>query len=170
MNNLIRHSLIFVTLAGFGFTGNASASNYEQNPNVNSHLNISTQSRQIIAQKRWGDDDKEYKGEKLIERLNLTTEQRNQMTQIRNKYQPQFNSLREQIRTQRNTLSQMMRNNQSESQLRSQHQKIVTLDQQIHNLRFESMLEMRAVLTPEQRQEWANMMADRKVSRQGQNR
>ncbi|RMD70652.1 MAG: hypothetical protein D6822_03850 [Cyanobacteria bacterium J149] len=64
----------------------------------------------------------------------------------------------------------MMRNNQSESQLRSQHQKIVTLDQQIHNLRFESMLEMRAVLTPEQRQEWANMMADRKMSRQGQNR
>lgn len=48
--------------------------------------------------------------------------------------------------------------------------KIVTLDQQIHNLRFESMLEMRAVLTPEQRQEWANMMADRKMSRQGQNR
>lgn len=32
------------------------------------------------------------------------------------------------------------------------------------------MLEMRAVLTPEQRQEWANMMADRKMSRQGQNR
>ncbi len=171
MNQIIRYSLICASIASFGLTSNALAVDYPQN-HAFGDISSASSSHQI-AQRRWDDDEKGYKddkGEKLVERLNLTTEQRNQMAQIRNKYQPQFNSLREEIRNERNTLSQMMRNNQSQEQMRSQHQKIVSLDQKIHNLRFESMLEMRNVLTPEQREEWANMMGEGRMSRGRRNR
>jgi len=171
MKNTIRYSLVLASLASLTLTSNAFALDYSQNESFNQHFNGS--SSPLIAQRRWDDDDKEYKGdkgEKLIEKLNLTADQRNKMAQIRSKYQPQFNSLRQQIRTERDTLSQMMRNNQSDTQMRSQHQKIVSLNQKIHNLRFESMLEMRNVLTPEQRQEWANMMGEGRMSRGRGNR
>ena len=175
MNSIIRYSLIFASLASVGLTSNAFAIDNSQNLNFETRFNatsLPSSSSQLIAQRRLDDDDKGYKGdggERFMEKLNLTTDQRNKMTQIRNKYQPQFTSLREQIRNERNTLSQMMRDNQNEDKMRSQHQKIVSLNQQIQNLRFESMLEMRKVLTPEQREQWAKMMEDGRMSR-GRNR
>jgi len=103
---------------------------------------------------------------RLWSRLNLTTTQQNQMQSIKQKYQPEMSTLREQIETEREKLATMMQNNQSETNLRSQHQKIISLDQKIHNLRFESMLEMRNVLTPEQRQEFSELMNERQANRQ----
>ena len=173
MNYIVGYSLICASIASFGLASNALATDYPQNHAFGDISPTSSASAQIIAQRGSDDEDKGYKGdkvEKLVERLNLTTEQRNQMAQIRNKYQPQFNNLTEQIRNERNTLSQMMRNNQDEAKMRSQHQKIVSLDQKIHNLRFESMLEMRNVLTPEQREEWASMMGEGRMSRGRRNR
>lgn len=172
MNGMIRYCLVGATVATFGVATNVYGMDYPHNQSLKENVSASSPSSLIIAQ-RGTDLKRGYsgdKGEKLVERLNLTTEQRNQMAQIRNKYQPQFNSLMEQIRNERNTLSEMMRSNQSQEQMRSQHQKIVALNQQIQNLRFESMLEMRQVLTPEQRQEWANMMGQGRMSRRGANR
>lgn len=168
-SSMIRSSLICATLASFGLTGNALAADYLQNRDFDSFSVSST----LIAQRRGDDDDRGYKadkGERLMGKLNLTNEQRNKMSDIRKKYEPQFSSLNEQLRNERETLREMMRTNQGENQLRSQHQKIVSLNQQIQSLRFESMLEMREVLTPEQRQEWANMMGERRMSRQRKER
>lgn len=103
---------------------------------------------------------------RLWSKLNLTTTQQNQIQNIKQKYQPEMSTLREQIETERDKLATMMQNNQSEANLRSQHQKIISLDQKIHNLRFESMLEMRNVLTPEQRQEFSELMNERQANRQ----
>ena len=59
----------------------------------------------------------------------------------------------------------MMQGNASENDLRNKHQEIVSLRQQMGNLRFESMLEMRKVLTPEQRQQFVQLMQERRRMR-----
>jgi Spy/CpxP family protein refolding chaperone len=100
----------------------------------------------------------ELGGKRILQQLNLTTEQQEKMQQIRQKYQPEVSQIQDDLRSQRNQLREMMTGNESTANLRSQHQKIVSLDQQLHNLRFESMLEMREVLTLEQRQKFATAM------------
>jgi Spy/CpxP family protein refolding chaperone len=52
----------------------------------------------------------------------------------------------------------MMSGTASEDSIRAKHTEIVQLRQQLENLGFESMLESRAVLTPDQRQQFAQLM------------
>jgi Spy/CpxP family protein refolding chaperone len=100
----------------------------------------------------------QFRKERLLEKLNLTAEQKEKIQQIQQKYQPELTQMRDNLRSERDELREMMSSNESTNNLRSQHQKIVDLDQQLHNLNFESMLEMREVLTPEQRQEFVTVM------------
>ncbi len=95
---------------------------------------------------------------KLIEQLNLTEDQKQKLSTIRQKYQDRLQSLREQIKTKHQELSNMMAGNASVAQIRSQHQEILNLREQMGNIRLESMLEMREVLTPEQRTEFSQLM------------
>jgi Spy/CpxP family protein refolding chaperone len=101
-----------------------------------------------------------------MERLNLTAEQQKQMESIRNKYQPQMTSLREQITVERDKMSTMLKNNDSQNNLRSQHQKISTMQEKMNNLRFESMLEAREILTPQQRQQFSENMDERRGNKE----
>jgi Spy/CpxP family protein refolding chaperone len=111
--------------------------------------------------------DKNWRKQKFTEKLNLTSLQQAQVENIRSEYHPQIRSLRENIRSERQKLAEMMNNNESEDNLRSQHTKIINLDQQIHNLRFESMLAIREVLTEQQRQQWAELMQEHKSRHRG---
>jgi Spy/CpxP family protein refolding chaperone len=73
-----------------------------------------------------------------------------------------MDNVQEQMRVEREKMSMMMRNNESQNNLRSQHQKISALQQKMNNLRFESMLETRELLTPEQRQQFSAMMGQKR--------
>lgn len=154
---------LVIGLATIAFSANVSAQ--EIKPISDLSVDLPREIAQAKPMKR-GNGDGFPDGGRLWSRLNLTTTQQNQMQTIKQKYQPEMSTLREQIETERQKLATMMQNNQSEANLRSQHQKIISLDQKIHNLRFESMLEMRNVLTPEQRQEFRQLMNERQVNRQ----
>lgn len=118
-----------------------------------------------------GNENKGWmKEDKMMGRLNLTPEQRQKMAAVREKYWPQISSLKEQLRAERNILREMMAKNESETNLRNQHQKIIALEQKIQTLSFESMLEMRNILTPEQRQQWGDLLRQRQASRPGRHR
>lgn len=130
---------------------------------INSEFNLPVE----IAQQRRGRDDDEGDDNRFWSKLNLSAEQKNQMQTIRKKYQPETSSLRDQIETEREKLDKMMQSNESDSNLRAQHGKIVNLDEKMHNLRFESMLEMRKVLTTEQRQQFSLLMEEKRANRQG---
>jgi Spy/CpxP family protein refolding chaperone len=79
-----------------------------------------------------------------------------------------MDNIQEQMRVEREKMSMMMRNNESQNNLRSQHQKISALQQKMNNLRFESMLETRELLTPEQRQQFSAMMGEKRGNGRGQ--
>jgi Spy/CpxP family protein refolding chaperone len=66
-----------------------------------------------------------------------------------------------------------MNSTASASQIRSKNQQVEELQQQLQKLRFESMLEMREVMTPEQRAKFVQLMQQRrqqKGERAGKNR
>jgi Spy/CpxP family protein refolding chaperone len=102
---------------------------------------------------------------RIIEQLNLSQEQTQELVSIREKYKPRFRSLREQMRKAHEEMRQMMTGNVSQAELRAKNEEINQLNQKIDELRFESLLEMREVLTPEQRQEFAQIMEQRREMR-----
>jgi Spy/CpxP family protein refolding chaperone len=100
-------------------------------------------------------------GGKLMEQLNLSEAQKQQLAAIRQKYQGQIQQLRENMRSERQELRDLMAGTADEATIRRQHEQVVQLSQQMHNLRFESMLAMRQVLTVEQRSQFAQLMQQR---------
>lgn len=98
--------------------------------------------------------------------LNLTPEQTARMEAIRTTYRPQMEQQHTAVRSAHEALDRLMAGEASDAQLRTQHQALLAAKQRMDELRFNSMLEMRSVLTAAQRQEVAQRMAQRREERQ----
>ncbi|MFB2897629.1 Spy/CpxP family protein refolding chaperone [Aerosakkonemataceae cyanobacterium BLCC-F50] len=98
---------------------------------------------------------------KWIQRLNLTTEQAQQMQTISNKYRGQIVESAKALRQAQFELGQMLGSDASIDSLRQKHRQVETLKQKVGTLRFESLLEMREVLNPEQRRQVAQNLQNR---------
>jgi len=94
----------------------------------------------------------------MLQQLNLTDAQKKQMSAIRQKYKGQMQTLRGDMRSAQDKLAQLMAGSGSDSAIRAQHQKVEGLRDKLSALRFESMLEMRKVMTPEQRTQFQQMI------------
>ncbi|NES87603.1 MAG: Spy/CpxP family protein refolding chaperone [Moorea sp. SIO2B7] len=163
----IRRFSVLATLItlSFGSIPALAESNFNPNSTVNNPL------PQLIAQPPGGSggsgDRQGGRGRrgKFMEELNLTTEQQEQIQEIREKYRPQMQQRRETLQKEQETLQQMMTGNASRDAILRQHQKVASLRQELGNLRFQSMLDTREVLTEEQRQKFAQMMEERRGQR-----
>ena len=102
------------------------------------------------------------RGGRIIEELNLTSEQQEQLRGIRSQQREQLQALREQVRDSRQKMNEMIGGTATEEEIRAQHNKIRQLHQQIEEIRFESLLEMREVLTPQQRSQFTQLMEQRR--------
>ena len=114
------------------------------------------------------------RGERWLQQLNLSPQQQQQLSAIRQKYRGQMEPLRQQLRANQNELRQLMASDSANAaSIRAKHDQIASLRQQLDQLRFESMLESREILSPEQRQQLAQLMNARRAKwqnkRQGPN-
>jgi periplasmic protein CpxP/Spy len=75
--------------------------------------------------------------------------------------------LRQQARTAREKLSTLMTGNASDGELRQQHEQMQRLMQQLSARRFDTMLKVRSILTPEQRAKSAEMKKQHQGRRHG---
>lgn len=98
---------------------------------------------------------------KWIQRVNLTATQTQRMQTISNKYRGQISGSAKALRQAQLELGQMLGSDASLDSLRQKHRQVETLKQKVGNLRFESLLEMREVLTPEQRRQVAQNLQNR---------
>ena len=101
-------------------------------------------------------------GGQLIQQLDLTDEQRAQIEAIQAKYADDLGPNNQNLNTAYQELRTMMIGDTPDEAIRSKHDEIRTMRQQSADLRFESMLEVRQVLTTEQRQELADLMEQRR--------
>jgi protein CpxP len=96
--------------------------------------------------------------DKLLEQLDLTPEQSQNIEAIKEQSKTATESLRSQMQTQHQEMRSLLASDASTEQLRQQHQQVEELHQQLGNNRFETMLRIREVLTSEQRAKIAELM------------
>jgi Spy/CpxP family protein refolding chaperone len=102
------------------------------------------------------------RAERWEQRLNLTPEQRQRINSIRSQNRDQMRSLVTELRQARQRFSELLSSNASDSEIRQQRQRVESLSQRLRDARFDSMLQVRSVLTPQQRQELAQQMEQRR--------
>lgn len=98
----------------------------------------------------------------LWDRLNLSSEQRQQITSIREQDKDQNTRLRDQIKAAQTQLRQLWAGNASDAQITQQRNQLNALKQQAQELRFQQSLKLRAVLTPDQRQQLEQLRSERR--------
>lgn len=99
----------------------------------------------------------------MFEQLNLNEQQKQQIATIRQKYRNQMEQTSGRLRTAQQELQQLMSSNASKDTIRAKHQQVGNLEQELDKMRFESMLEIRDVLTTAQRQELEKMMQQQRA-------
>ena len=105
----------------------------------------------------------------VLEQLNLTPEQSQQIEAIHERFHSDNETLYQEMRTNHQQLRSLLASDASEEQLRQQHQNIQGLRQQLGNNRFETMLQVREILTPEQRTQMAELMEQQRARRSNPN-
>ena len=105
-----------------------------------------------------GEKPREGRKSKWLEQLNLTPEQQTAIQSIRDQAQPAKQELRQKLRQEWETMRSLLADsNTTRDQLRAQHQKMLSLRQEMGNQRFETMLDIRDQLTPEQQAKLAEL-------------
>lgn len=97
----------------------------------------------------------------LFQQLNLSHQQKQKIKQIRQQYQAQIIQLRENLQLAQQQLAVMMAGTDSVAVIRAKHEEIAQFRQQLAALHFESMLATREILTPQQRQKFAEIIEAR---------
>lgn len=104
----------------------------------------------------------------LIDKLDLSNDQKRKIQTIRNRYRSQMNSKRTAIQRANETMKNLMQNsNTSRRQLENQHRTISSLRQDLANLHFQQMMDIRDELTPAQRAEIRQHLAQKKAQSWG---
>ena len=101
-----------------------------------------------------------------FQELNLTPEQTQQIQTIESRYEDQMAQRKQAVRQAKQELVDLMAGTASESQVRQKYRQVEALKQQVADIRFDSMLAMREVLTPEQRRQFAEGMQNRRQNSQ----
>jgi len=115
-----------------------------------------------------GDGPHGDRAERLIETLDLSNDQVAQIRTIREGDREEMQTLHDNLRTEREALHDLMAGTATDAELRAQHAEIQTLHREVADQRFENMLAIRNVLTPEQRTALAERMEQRRDDFRGQ--
>ena len=93
-----------------------------------------------------------------LQKLNLTSKQKEQIEQIHHQYKHQIQKKRKNLTVLQKQLSDLMVGTESAELIRAKNKQLVNLRQEIGELRFESMLATREILTPQQREKFKEIM------------
>ncbi len=104
-------------------------------------------------------------GPRMLDLLDLSSEQKDQLKAIRRANRDNRNQIQDRIEDARDHLQNLMQSDASEDELRAAHKKVQEAMQAAGNDRFEQMLKIRAILTPEQRKELGTYRDGRKGRR-----
>jgi len=102
--------------------------------------------------------DPAKKLEMLTKKLDLTPEQKTQVAKIQEGARAKSKDLRQnKLKELRGQMKELMQSNASSEQLRAKNAEIEATQSQLRDNRFEKMLKIRALLTPEQKEKFSKM-------------
>lgn len=94
----------------------------------------------------------------VLDRLNLTSNQKEQIKRIHHQYRQQIIKKRSSLTVLQQQLSELMVGTEPAELIRAKNRQLVDLREEIGELRFESMLATREILTPQQRKRFKEIM------------
>lgn len=98
----------------------------------------------------------------MFDKLNLSADQKQKMQAVRDRYKDQISQRMQAVRQARQELQTMMSGTATASQIRDKNTQISGLKKQLDDVRLESTLAMREILTPAQRTQLAELMKQRR--------
>ncbi|OLP17670.1 hypothetical protein BST81_15230 [Leptolyngbya sp. 'hensonii'] len=101
----------------------------------------------------------------ILKELNLSQSQIQRMQAIRNQYKSQIAQKREVLQQAQRELRGLMAGTASKGQVLDKFRQVESLRQQLTEIQFNSMLDIRDILTPEQRRKFAEIMQNRRDNR-----
>ena len=143
------------------FGSYAIKSQAKTNPILSSKNSTIMNQEQLYSKHHRGGKNHEQRWERMKQELGLTPEQQTQISQIRDDFSVRGRELKEEMKTNRQELHSLLSSDASNNQLRSKHQQLQKLYQQAGNAKFEMMLDIREVLTPEQRTKLMELRSQR---------
>ena len=102
---------------------------------------------------------------KMLQQLDLSAEQSQRIETIKEEFKAKNVALDEEIKTNHQQGRLSLGSDASPEELRQQHQRVQALHQQLNNNRFEMMLQVREVLTPEQQDQLAELIEQKRNQR-----
>jgi Spy/CpxP family protein refolding chaperone len=115
---------------------------------------------QTLAQTQYAQEGRP-RGMPFMQELGLSQEQVGQIQAIQTKYRDQTRQQRQALKQAQQELENMLAGTGSEDDIRAKHGQIRSLRQQIEEAQFASMLEVRQVMTPDQRTKFVQLMQSR---------
>ncbi|MEL6579665.1 MAG: Spy/CpxP family protein refolding chaperone [Cyanobacteria bacterium J06621_12] len=108
------------------------------------------------------------RGEKmnrLLQQLDLTAEQSQQIESIKEESKANAQELKDQLEAQDRGMKSLLTSDATTEQIREEYQQAQSVHQQLSDNRFETMLQIREVLTSEQRARAAELIESRRQRR-----
>ena len=103
--------------------------------------------------------------QKWVEELDLSAEQQKQLQEIRESYREKMKPKRSEIHEARKKLNDALKTDASEDSLRKQFGELQKMRQDIGSLHFEKILDIREILTPEQRKKFRGLVKEHRRHR-----
>ncbi len=98
----------------------------------------------------------------IMKELDLSAEQRKELKEFRKSSKESKKTTRAEIKSLREQMKKSFQSNASESSLKSMHEKLKTLRSNMADFRFNKMLKIRSILTPDQRAKFYELRSKRK--------
>jgi Spy/CpxP family protein refolding chaperone len=118
-----------------------------------------------------GKGDHHQRAEKFRQQLNLSDEQSAKVQEIRSAHKPGVREARQKFKASKEDFkSAMKRPESTQEELKAKFDAFQASRDEFQRKRFAMMLEMRAVLNPEQREKFAEMKKEWKKKRRGERR
>lgn len=95
---------------------------------------------------------------RVLQQLNLSTEQLQKLKAIRDRDQTPMRELAKQSRQANKELRDLLAGTESSDVIRTKHTQVLNLQQELQKQHFETMLAMREILTPQQRSQLNEIM------------
>lgn len=116
---------------------------------------------QTVAQASQSQSRPSGSGGRLVQELNLTSEQMQKMQAIRQRYKEQISQRASALRQAQQELRSLMAGTAAAAEVRGKYRQVEELRQQLGESRFESTLAVREILTSEQRLKFTERMQRR---------
>lgn len=97
--------------------------------------------------------------QEIYNQLNLTDDQKKQLEDNKKQHRARMESARQEVKTDKEALhEELMKPQLDMPRIKDLHERIKTLQSQMEDIKLSAILEVRAILTPEQFLKFANLM------------